>query len=209
MKPFFYPQQVGRLDSMDREKALLANARQLNRDALTEIFELHAPALYKFVYRLYQDAGLADQLVGFIFERFVQELSDSRYPIINLRVYLYEIAYGIIKGDIHFTYPLSPTERIARMNDWWTNELGAEEKRLLSDIHTAMTYSLKADQRNVVILRFIEGFSLKETAKITGKKINNIKVIQNRAIIALHKAVDLPEAENLTMHHLLRRMAST
>ena len=50
-------------------------------------------------------------------------------------------------------------------------------------------------QRHVVILRFMEGMSLKETAAITGKKINNVKVIQNRAIAALHKALDRPVEE--------------
>jgi hypothetical protein len=31
-------------------------------------------------------------------------------------------------------------------------------------------------------LRFLEGFRIKETALIIGKKVNNVKVIQNRAI---------------------------
>jgi RNA polymerase sigma factor (sigma-70 family) len=92
--------------------------------------------------------------------------------------------------------------------DLWCTDLGVEDTRLLADMHRALIYNLRADQRHVVILRFMEGFTLKETARITGKKINNIKVIQNRAIAALQKAVDFAEAENQTITLFLRRMAS-
>jgi RNA polymerase sigma-70 factor, ECF subfamily len=194
---------------MDREITLLAVARQLNGDALTEIFELYAPSLYKYAYRLYQDAGLADQLVGFIFERCVQELSDGRHPGVNLRLYLYEIAYGIAKGDTHYAYPFAPTDKLILMNyDRGYANLAAEDKRLLADIHRALICNLKADQRNVVILRFMEGFTLKETARITGKKINNVKVIQNRAIVALQQAVGASATEKQRITLFLRRMAN-
>ena len=44
------------------------------------------------------------------------------------------------------------------------------------------------DQRIVIILRFLEDFSLKETAEIIGKDVNNVKVIQNRGIAKLKKS---------------------
>jgi DNA-directed RNA polymerase specialized sigma24 family protein len=81
-----------------------------------------------------------------------------------------------------------------------------KHKRLLAAIHRALIYNLKADQRNVVSLRFREGFSLKETARITGKKINNVKVIQNRAITALSKSVGFSAAENQAITLFLRRI---
>jgi RNA polymerase sigma factor (sigma-70 family) len=45
------------------------------------------------------------------------------------------------------------------------------------------------DQRHVIILRFLEGFSVHETAVIIGKEESNVKVIQNRAIAALRRAL--------------------
>ena len=36
---------------------------------------------------------------------------------------------------------------------------------------------------------FLKTFSLKETAEIIGKEVNNIKVIQNRGIAKLRKAL--------------------
>jgi RNA polymerase sigma-70 factor (ECF subfamily) len=54
-----------------------------------------------------------------------------------------------------------------------------------------MNTELTDDQRHVIILRFLEDFSLKETAEIIGKEVNNIKVIQNRGIAKLRKAMGL------------------
>jgi RNA polymerase sigma-70 factor (ECF subfamily) len=55
---------------------------------------------------------------------------------------------------------------------------------------SAMNSELTDDQRHVIILRFLEDFSLKETAQIVGKEVNNVKVIQNRGISKLRKALE-------------------
>ena len=53
----------------------------------------------------------------------------------------------------------------------------------------AINKVLTDDQRHVVILRFLEGFDIKETAEILGKEVNNIKVIQHRALSKLREAL--------------------
>ena len=54
---------------------------------------------------------------------------------------------------------------------------------------------LTDDQRHVIILRYLEGFNLNETATILGKQVNHIKVIQNRAIAKLRQALGDSGAE--------------
>jgi RNA polymerase sigma-70 factor (ECF subfamily) len=44
-------------------------------------------------------------------------------------------------------------------------------------------------QRHVILLRYMEGFSLRETAAILGKSVNIIKAAQNRALGNLRKAL--------------------
>jgi RNA polymerase sigma-70 factor (ECF subfamily) len=53
----------------------------------------------------------------------------------------------------------------------------------------AIQDELTDDQRHVIVLRFMEEFSLQETAAILGKKVNHVKVIQNRALAKLRKAI--------------------
>ena len=55
----------------------------------------------------------------------------------------------------------------------------------------AIQHDLTEDQRHVIILRFLEEFSLRETAATLGKEVGHVKVIQNRALAKLRKAVEL------------------
>ena len=65
---------------------------------------------------------------------------------------------------------------------------------------------LTEDQRQVIILRYLEEFSLKETALIIGKKVNNVKVIQNRAVAALRKTLEYQVVETCDISIMIRRI---
>lgn len=187
---------------------LLAAAKRMDVDALTEIFELYAPVLYKYAFRQCKNAMMADQLVADVFERFIQQVSSGRIPGVNLRTCLYEIAYSLLVRDARYKdYFLTADGTFLRHPERSTVELGTNDQRLFSAIQRTLFYDLTDDQRHVLLLRFVEGFSLKETAAITGKKVNNVKVIQNRAITALRKAVGHPVTESQTITLFLRRLA--
>lgn len=68
--------------------------------------------------------------------------------------------------------------------------VSADERLLVEAVLQAIMNDLTDDQRHVIILRFLEGFSVKETAAITGKKMGTVTAIQYRAIAALRKALD-------------------
>jgi RNA polymerase sigma factor (sigma-70 family) len=65
----------------------------------------------------------------------------------------------------------------------------AEEHRKLLLLQNAINTTLTEDQKHVIVLRFFEGFDVRETASILGKEISNVKVIQNRAVAKLREAL--------------------
>jgi RNA polymerase sigma-70 factor (ECF subfamily) len=72
----------------------------------------------------------------------------------------------------------------------------AEEKFLLDNLSVAMERDLTEEQRNVIVLRFQEDFSLKETAEIIGKNVNAVKALQNRGINNLRQAMGRLDRES-------------
>ena len=60
---------------------------------------------------------------------------------------------------------------------------------LLEKVSAAMEKYLTEDQRNVLVLRFQQDFSLKETAEIIGKNVSAVKALQNRGINSLREAL--------------------
>jgi RNA polymerase sigma-70 factor, ECF subfamily len=173
---------------------LLKAARNLDKNALATIFDLYSPALYKFISRLIHDQVLSDHIVADVFVRLVEELGAGRGPRTNLRVYLYQIAYRLVlerSRDIHPHAPLEVSIRGHDKNKTLPARPRSDERVLVEALLATMNTELSEDQRIVIILRFLEDFSLKETAEIVGKDVNNVKVIQSRGFAKLQRAMGM------------------
>jgi len=181
------------------EKALLKAIWKLEQDALTTAFEQYAPLVYKYALRTCHSALEADDVVGEVFSRLVDGLSNGRGPRENLRAYLYQTAYHIIidnsRNRKHFV-ERDETFQIKLSED--SVEEDAEKQHDLRTLQESIYRDLTEEQRHVIILRFFEGFDLRQTAAILGKEINNIKVIQNRAITKLRESLAKVPAETDT-----------
>lgn len=175
---------------METDVELLDAARAMNKDALVKIFDLYSPPLYRYARCLCGDPVLADQIVGDVFARLLDLFSSGNGPSTNLRSYLYRTTHNRIIDEarsLHHKAPLEAAEWLSQ--DVHAAFLSLEDQMLLKQILHAIRYKLTTDQRHVIILRFWEGFSLRETGAIIGKREDHVKVIQSRAIAALRKAL--------------------
>lgn len=162
----------------------------MDRQALVEIFDLYSPALYNYAFRLCNDAMMADSIVGDVFAKLLDQLAAGRGPSTNLRSYLYEMAYHLVVDESRYSQRGAPLEAADELHhDGYSAYASLENRILFEAILRAIQNDLTQDQRHVIILRFLEGFSLQETATIIGKQVSNVKVIQNRAIASLRKAL--------------------
>ena len=193
---------------METDIELLAAARKMNGEALIAIFDLYNRALYNYAFRLCNNAVVADQIVGDVFAKLVDHLQSGKGPMVNLRSYLYEIAYHCFVDEVRSKHRSAPIEAVGlKYSDGDFTEENAEKQMLLKTVVWAITNDLTDDQRHVVILRFMEGCSLKETAAIVGKSVANVKVIQFRAIAALRTALDYQVVETRAMSMIIRSTA--
>lgn len=170
---------------------LLEAARKMNKEALVKIFDRYSSALYNYAFRLCDDALIADYVVGDVFAKLLDQFSAGNGPSTNLRSYLYETAYHLIVDEARYNHREAPLEAVDLVQyDGYSAYASMENQILLKTIMLAIRNHLTQDQRHVIILRFLEGFSLIETAAIIGKEVPHVKVIQNRAIASLRKALD-------------------
>ena len=175
---------------MKTEIPLLEAARRMNREALIEIFDLYSSALYNYALRLCSDPLRADHIVGDVFAKLLDQWSIGNGPSSNLRAYLYETTYHLIVDEARYSYRESPLEVVDFLrNDGQSTLVNLENRMLFDAVIVAVKKDLTEDQRHVIILRFLEGFSLRETADIMGKEVYNVKVIQNRGVAKLRKAL--------------------
>jgi RNA polymerase sigma-70 factor (ECF subfamily) len=175
---------------MRTELPLLEAARNMNREALVEIFDLYSSALYNYALRLCSDPLRADHIVGDVFAKLLEQWSTGHGPSTNLRSYLYETTYHLVVDEARSSIHEAPLEVAEFLrSDGYASRVNLENRMLFDAVIVAIKKDLTEDQRHVIILRFLEGFSLRETADIIGKEVYNVKVIQNRGVAKLRKAL--------------------
>jgi len=178
-------------ESPTSDLELLEAARKMNKEALVKIFDRYSSALYNYAFRLCDDMLTADYVVGDVFAKLLDQFSAGNGPRTNLRSYLYEMAYHLVVDEARYSHREAPLEAVDLVHyDGYSAFVSLENQILLKTVMLAIRNRLTKDQRHVIILRFLEGFSLIETATIIGKEVSHVKVIQNRAIAALRRALD-------------------
>ena len=179
---------------METEIELLNAARRLNKDALVKIFDLYSQPLYRYALSLCADPMMADQIVGDVFAKLLDQFSSGHGPQTYLRSYLYESVYHRIIDESRSSRHKAPLEAVEWLGqDVQAGHTSLEDHVLFKQILHAIHHNMTKDQRHVIILRFLEGFSLRETAAITRKRVEHVKVIQSRAIAKLRNALEYKE----------------
>jgi len=175
---------------MKNDDPLMEAARSMDRGALVEIFDHYSSPLYNYALKLCNDPLEADHIVGDVFVRLLDQWSAGNGPSTNLRSYLYATTYHLVVDEARHSNREAPLEAIEfSRHDGHSTAVSLENRMLFDAVILAIRKHLSEDQRHVIILRFLEGFSLRETADIMGKEVYNIKVIQNRGVAKLRKAL--------------------
>ncbi|HEY3476864.1 MAG TPA: RNA polymerase sigma factor [Anaerolineales bacterium] len=176
---------------METDTTLLLAAKRMDEDALIKIFDTYSAPLFSYVFHLCGDAVLADHIVGDVFVKLLEQLTAGNGPTDNLRSYLYQTAYHRMIDEVRYSRRRVPLE----VADWLyqaadSTALPLDDRVLFKQMLNAIREELTDDQRHVIVLRFLEGCSLRETAAILGKRLDHVKVIQTRAVAVLRRVLE-------------------
>ncbi len=170
----------------------LTGAKAFDSSALTAIYRQFSPGLYRYALRLLGDDCLAEDCVAETFSRLLKALRAGRGPDDHLQAYLYRIAHNWIT-DCYRRQP-TPTvdlDETLKTADRQLPEAMADFSLAQAQVRLAMR-SLTPDQRQVITLRFLEGWENEEIAAALQKPAGAIRALQFRALASLRKAL-LPE----------------
>lgn len=193
--------------AMETENTHWDGVSKMNKNAVVEIFDRYGSGLYNYVLRLCGDPMLADQIVGDVFAKLLDQLAAGKGPTSNLRSYLYETAYHQIIDEARYAKRRVSLEAAVWLSqDQQSALLRLEDEILFKQVLHAIQHRLTDDQRHVIVLRFLEEFSLRETAAILGKRVEHIKVIQGRAIAALRRTLEYQGIRKTVSSSVLRNI---
>ena len=175
---------------MQADTTLIDAAKGMEEEAIVEIFDTYAPALFNYALRTGSDPHLADHIVGDVFAKLLDQLSCGKGPRSNLRSYLFQMAYHLIVDEVRHSQRRISLEVFELLpQNGYSSQPGSETRMVFETVLQAIRDELSISQRHVIVLRFLEGFNVQETADILGKSESSVKVTQNRAIAALRKVL--------------------
>ena len=172
------------------EQELVERAVAGDETAVISLYHQHKAAIYTyFHYRLNGDQTLAEDLTADVFERMVLHLPQFVVGERPLRAWLYTIARNRLLDHLRTDGKqdwLALDERLPAIAI--SLEEQSHHRQEQDRVAAALAY-LTDEQREVVILRFIEAYNVAETAIMMGKKEGAVKTLTRRALAALRRVL--------------------
>ena len=171
---------------------MIEQAQQGAVSAVGELYNRHHECIFRYVRSRVPDNHLAEDLTGEIFTRMLSNLPKYRPTGVPFRAWLYRIAHNLMVDHIrkrgrYDEVPLSRTEGLSEGS--LDPALAVEHKLTAERVRDAL-YELQPLQCEVVALRFLMGFSLKETSVAVGKSVAAVKSLQRRGLAALRTVLE-------------------
>jgi RNA polymerase sigma-70 factor, ECF subfamily len=170
---------------------LTTRARAADPQALAQIYERYAPAIYRYIYFRIGEHAQAEDLCADVFVAMLEDVGrfeDRGKPI---SAWLYRIAHARTVDVVRRRqrHPQTPLDTWHGVDDG--PEATVAELLLRQDLHHAL-HDLTPDQRQVLVLRFVHSLSILEVAQQIGRSAHAVKSLQHRALAKLSRRLQRP-----------------
>lgn len=140
------------------------------------------------------DMQLSQELLGDTFLRLVEQIDFYTFQGVSFKAWLYRVAHNpainALKRDRR-RIAVPDLEQIARPITDPAIRIAAQlDAAALRAALWAALPELTAEQQQVIVLRFVNGLSLAETAETMGKQENAIEQLQFRALRSLERLIE-------------------
>jgi len=173
----------------------LEQHRSLDEQALTAIYDEYHDRIYRYVYRQVGEVATAQDLTADVFQRLLQAFHLGGGPDRHLSAWLYRSAHNAVvdfyrRQALRQHLPLDET-----LVDGDADTTAVVEQRLVISRVRAALRELSLEQKDVIVLKFLEGQSNQEVAEALDKTVGAIKSLQHRALAALQRLLVEDEEE--------------
>jgi RNA polymerase sigma-70 factor, ECF subfamily len=172
------------------ERLIVDAARGGDQGALSELYTLYFPRVYRYILARTGNTYDAEDLAEEVFMKVLEAIDRFQWREAPFSAWLFRIAHNALisqrrkDGVRGRSGPLS--DGLA-LDSQGPDEMVAN-RLALNEIMDAAR-NLPEAQRQVITLRFAAGLSVAETARAMNKGEGNVKVIQHKAIAKLRETV--------------------
>ena len=180
-----------RAPGKEADERLLIEAAQKDPARFADRYEINFERVYAYVVRRVQDRAETEDLTSEVFHQALANLKRFEWRGIPFAAWLFRIAANLIADR---------WQRSGReVSDESQIESAQVSPKAIEDVERRATLfrlvdTLPAEQKNVVVLRFVEQKSIKEVAKQIYKTEGAVKQLQFRALSSLRARMEGADA---------------
>lgn len=158
----------------------------MNSEAFGKIYQKYLDKLYRYMYfHVNQHRETAEDLVETVFLKAWKNINSYQTNGGSIQAWLYSIAHNTLIDYYRTQRSMVPLdETIIDTGKSIEEHLETEETQI--KISKALS-KLTDEQKQMIILKFIEGLAYREIEEITGKSQQALRALQYRALRELRK----------------------
>ncbi len=158
--------------------------------AFAALYDHFAPRLRRFLRRQVRGDDHVEDIVQQVFVKMIEALPRYRATGVPFGAWVFRVARNLVIDERRTAHPAAPIELAA-------NHVAAGEDPLVAAIRSddrerllVAIDLLPADQRDVLVWRFLAELSPSETAVLMGRSSEAVRALQHRAIVALRAGLE-------------------
>ena len=167
------------------EATLIHAARQGSREAFGFLYERHRATIARYVAARIRDASDSEDLTEAIFESAWRAMGRYREQGVPFLAWLYRLAHNRVVD--HYRALRPTVTLIPEVHESIEDASAPLELNIDRPICSRRSMPSPSDQRDVIVLRFIQGMSGREVAQAMDKREDAVRALQFRALATLRR----------------------
>ena len=171
------------------EWQLVRNAQKYDEDALHKLYEKYYPKIYNYAFLQMGDVHSAEDLTADVMLKMLESIQKYSFRGLPFGAWVFRIARNRLidlhrrrkrRGEVDLSETISGT--------LVSPESMAERALERGQIQIALKH-LTDEQRQVIVLKFIQGFDNRSVGRIMGRSEGAVKSLQHRALGRLRRVL--------------------
>jgi len=173
----------------DRLAALVELAQRGDAEAFGLLYARYVDTVYRYIYVRVGSVSTAEDLTSETFIRALRRIGTFSWQGRDIAAWFITIARNLLTDNAksgRFRLEVTTADMLDA-----DQQVDGPEDEVLDRLRDARLIdavrALKPEQAECVVLRFVQGLSLAETAKVLGRSEGAVKQLQLRAVRSLHR----------------------
>ncbi len=169
----------------DDERSLAQRAIARDSAAFALLYDRYVDKIYRYIFYKVGASAEAEDLTAQVFLKAWESIGSYHWTERPFAAWLYRIAHNLVVDHFRTRHVAAPIDDLSLEDDAAVEDI--VQQQLTNEMLRKTIARLTDDQQQVIILRFLEGYSTPEVARLIDKDEGAVRALQHRALDALQR----------------------